>query len=62
MSKGTYTVCDMCRRTSTGDTSKWGGFYRGLWMDGTDQFDLCPECALKVQRSSCGHGEESNDQ
>ena len=50
MSTGTYTVCDMCGRTETDDTSKWGGFYSGLWMDGTDQFDLCPECVLKVQR------------
>ena len=61
MSTGTYKACDMCGRTETGDTSGWGGFFSGLWVDGTDRFDLCPECAYRVQRFIRGHKEEDDD-
>lgn len=60
MSTGTYKACDMCKRTETGDTSGWGSFYSGLWVN--KAFDLCPECTLKVQRFIRGQKEGSDDQ
>ena len=60
MSKVTSTVCDMCGRSEREYTEKWGSFYSGTWVDGTDSFDLCPECCVKVQRFIRGHKEETD--
>lgn len=60
MSTGMYRTCDMCKRIELGDTSKWGTFYNGQWVDGTENFDLCPDCSLKVQMFIRHHEEDSD--
>ena len=62
MSVGIYRVCNMCRRIELDNSGRQGRFRSYVQVDGADAFDLCPECAYKVQRFIRGHGEESDDQ
>ena len=61
MSKETYTRCDMCHELiieGQGKDKNQGTFVRDGWYPEDVVFDLCSECADKVQKFINSNGKE----